>query len=136
MDKLEKEIINEELLLRDYLAADRTMLAVDRTFLSYIRTSLTLFVAGISLIKFFDTALIHSMGWLFIISGIATFIFGLKRRIVVNKVINKQKAGTKVQKMQLMPSFTSFNLTSNLKHALDFVFRFLSAPTGHPKVKN
>ena len=40
------QIIDGQLILRDHLAADRTVLANERTFLAYIRTTLTLFVAG------------------------------------------------------------------------------------------
>jgi len=44
--------IKGQLILRDHLAADRTILANERTFLAYIRTALTLFVAGLSFIHF------------------------------------------------------------------------------------
>ena len=37
---------NEELILRDYLAIERTKLANVRTLFSYIRTSLYLLTAG------------------------------------------------------------------------------------------
>ena len=40
--------LEDQLILRDHLAADRTILANERTFLAYIRTALTLFVAGLS----------------------------------------------------------------------------------------
>ena len=45
---------SEELTFRDYLALDRTLLANERSFLAYLRTSITVFIAAISLIKFFD----------------------------------------------------------------------------------
>lgn len=76
-----KKITSEELILRDYLAADRTLLAVDRTFLSYIRTALTLFLAGVSFIKFFNSWFIQFLGWLLIPGGIITFLVGLRRCI-------------------------------------------------------
>jgi len=69
----------EELILRDYLAIDRTVLANERTFLAYIRTALTLFVAGVSFVQFFDSALVEIVGWAFIPVGIVTFIIGLLR---------------------------------------------------------
>ena len=40
---------NEELILRDYLAIERTKLANVRTLFSYIRTSLYLLTAGIGI---------------------------------------------------------------------------------------
>ena len=43
------EDFNEELILRDYLAYDRTRLSLMRTFLSFGRTSLGLLASGIGL---------------------------------------------------------------------------------------
>ncbi len=45
----------EELIARDYLAADRTALANERTFLAYVRTALAIAAAGGSLIHFLDS---------------------------------------------------------------------------------
>ncbi len=77
----------ENLLFREYLATDRTLLAIDRTFLSYIRTALTLFVAGVSFIKFFDTAFIQSLGALMIVSATVTIIIGVKRCVDTTRLI-------------------------------------------------
>lgn len=41
------------LILRDYLALDRTMLANERTLLSYLRTAIMLLISGITIIKLF-----------------------------------------------------------------------------------
>lgn len=72
------EIKNEEsAILRDHLAEHRTELANDRTLLAYIRTSLTLFVAGVSFIKFFDYIAIEIIGWLFIPAAVVTFAAGV-----------------------------------------------------------
>jgi len=63
--------------IRDTLAADRTILANERTFLSFIRTALTLFIAGVTFIKFFESDVLLWIGWLFIpVSGII-FIAGI-----------------------------------------------------------
>ena len=69
----------EDLILRDYLAADRTVLANESTFLAYVRTALTFFIAGVTFIRFFDSLLIEVVGWLFIPLGIAIFALGLWR---------------------------------------------------------
>ncbi len=79
----------EELILRDHLARDRTILANERTFLSYSRTGLTLFVAGISLVKFFDSLVIHIIGWVFIPLSIIVFIRGVSYYRRVKKVLSK-----------------------------------------------
>lgn len=68
----------DELILRDYLAIDRTILATQNTLLSHIRTALTLFVSGVSFIKFFDLMLVALVGWLFIPTGILVLLIGLR----------------------------------------------------------
>jgi putative membrane protein len=41
----------DEIILRDYLALERTKLANERTLLSYIRSSLYLMLGGIAIIQ-------------------------------------------------------------------------------------
>jgi putative membrane protein len=65
--------------LRDYLATDRTKLANQNTFLAYIRTALTLFVAGLTFVKFFNSTIIEIIGWVFVPIGLGTFVVGLIR---------------------------------------------------------
>ena len=50
----------EEMILRDFLAADRTLLANERTLLAYIRTGISLLAIAISLIKLFVTSNLSS----------------------------------------------------------------------------
>lgn len=71
---------NEDMILRDCLAADRTLLANERTYLAYLRTMVGLLAAGIGLIKYLDGSLmVQLLGWLFIIGSIVTFYYGTKR---------------------------------------------------------
>jgi putative membrane protein len=65
------------LIVRDYLALDRTRLANERTLLAYVRTALTFLVAGVTLIKFFDDAWAQAAGWISIPTGIATLALGV-----------------------------------------------------------
>jgi len=65
----------KNLILRDHLAADRTILANERTILAYIRTVLTAFVAGLTILKFFTGIYYEIIAWIlialgFIISGV------------------------------------------------------------------
>ena len=46
------------MILRDYLAVDRTHLANERTFLAYIRTCLGLFATGAALINFVENGVL------------------------------------------------------------------------------
>ncbi|MDP8275234.1 MAG: DUF202 domain-containing protein [Candidatus Euphemobacter frigidus] len=65
--------------VRDHLVADRTILANERTMLSYLRLSLTLFVAGVSLIKFFENWILVVIGGLFIPLALLAGILGFRR---------------------------------------------------------
>ena len=51
MQESTEKFKNEELILRDYLAIERTKLANVRTLFSYIRTSLYLLTAGIGIFR-------------------------------------------------------------------------------------
>ena len=74
-----------ELILRDYLALDRTKLANERTFLSYIRTFIGALTAGIGLVKLTDDYVLIILGFalaavspLFLLVGLYRFIKGQK----------------------------------------------------------
>lgn len=79
---------NNELLLRDILAMDRTALANERTFLAYLRTAIAFLIAGISALKFFDSGLVFAMGWPFVIFGILLFTTGIIRCRKIKKNLN------------------------------------------------
>ena len=80
---------DEKLILRDYLATDRTILANERTVLAYIRTALTALVAGLTLIKFFTGIYYQSTGWIFIAIGVVISIYGIKRCTTGRKDLEK-----------------------------------------------
>lgn len=69
----------DEMILRDFLAADRTMLANERTFLSYTRTALAFVIAGASLIHFLDGVLSDAGGLGMIVLGVLAFAVGIRR---------------------------------------------------------
>ena len=86
--------LEDQLILRDHLAADRTILANERTFLAYIRTALTLFVAGLSFVhlkEIFSSYIVEVIGIIFIMLGIATFFVGLVRYKRMQALIRKIK---------------------------------------------
>ncbi len=68
----------EELILRDFLALDRTALANERTLLAWVRTALAFFIAGATFIKFFDTTVMTVTGWIFIPAGAVLLLLGLR----------------------------------------------------------
>ncbi|MGD8400481.1 MAG: DUF202 domain-containing protein [Bacillota bacterium] len=69
----------EKLILRDCLAADRTVLANERTFLAYMRTALTLLVSGLTFIKFLGSVWLTVLGWIFIPLGGFVCVYGCRR---------------------------------------------------------
>lgn len=69
----------DEMILRDFLAADRTMLANERTFLSYTRTALAFVIGGASLIHFLSGAITDVGGVTMIVLGAISFVVGVYR---------------------------------------------------------
>jgi putative membrane protein len=82
----------KDLILRDYLAADRTLLANENTLLAYSRTALTFFVAGVSFIRFFDSPLLSILGWAFVPLGVVILLIGAVRyqrmRSAISRIIS------------------------------------------------
>ena len=65
----------DQLILRDYLAAARTMLANERTLLAYVRTALSVVLAGAVMIRFGETGALQWAGWALIpVSGLMLLI--------------------------------------------------------------
>jgi putative membrane protein len=69
----------EDMILRDYLAADRTVLANERTFMAFIRTAIAVAAAGASLMHFFDSGVTMVGGIILLVLAIATLVWGLQR---------------------------------------------------------
>ena len=69
----------EELILRDQLAIDRTMLSNDRTMLSFVRTALTLIIAGGTVLHFLEGRKWDTIGWFVLFLGFVVLVFGIMR---------------------------------------------------------
>jgi putative membrane protein len=78
---------NQDRILRDHLAIDRTVLANERTFLAYVRTALAFVVVGASCFKFFDSSAMDAVGGLFLAAGAVLFGIGIRRTRRVNRRI-------------------------------------------------
>lgn len=76
-----------DLILRDELAIDRTILANERTLLSYLRGAVALVIAGVTFLHFFDSGSLYYIGLTCVPLGIATGIFGLARYRKMNRRI-------------------------------------------------
>lgn len=79
----------DKMILRDYLAKDRTKLAMERTFLAYVRTALGFFSAGIACIKFInDNRIIYIIGYIMLIISPVILVIGISGYIKGLKNIN------------------------------------------------
>lgn len=82
---------NNDLILREKLAIERTRLANDRTLLSFIRTSLYFGIAGISV----NSIIVLTYGWVlemgFIIFSMFLIVIGIIRYRRVREKINDSK---------------------------------------------
>jgi putative membrane protein len=82
----------EELILRDHLALDRTRLANERTLLAYLRTSLMLLVAGATAVKLIEAnRSIIITGWVFLVVGVVVGVVGVWRFLAMRQAINRRK---------------------------------------------
>ena len=73
------------MILRDYLALDRTVLANERTLLAYLRTFIGSFSAGIAMIKLLDTPLTNATGYAFVIVSPLFIVLGAIRYIQISR---------------------------------------------------
>ncbi len=79
----------EDLILRDLLAVERTKLANERTFLAYFRSSIVFLATGVSVISIHLFEKVDYLGWGFIVLAPMLFFIGLHRLISVRKKIKK-----------------------------------------------
>jgi putative membrane protein len=69
----------EEIILRDYLALERTRLANERTLLAYSRTSLYMLLGGIAFLQIEGFRRIQWLGYLALILSVILILIGLYR---------------------------------------------------------
>ncbi|WP_417603361.1 DUF202 domain-containing protein [Owenweeksia hongkongensis] len=79
----------EKIILRDYLALERTTLANERTLFSYIRTSLYLVIGGIGLLKLEDFSSLRWLGNVSLVISALLIIYGLIRYFVLKRKLLK-----------------------------------------------
>ena len=88
--ELYKEFIAKELILRDYLAIERTILTNEGTFLAYIRTCLTVVVVGVTLFQLSpNNEKLQYLGIVLALLGIFIFLYGSVQSVKMKHKINK-----------------------------------------------
>jgi len=83
--------MNKDLVLREYLAIERTRLANETTLLAYIRTGLYFVVAGSTLGQVIQTQFWHIAGPPLIVIGLCIVAVGVYRFRKVKEAIMRSK---------------------------------------------
>ncbi|MEN2284409.1 DUF202 domain-containing protein [Algoriphagus sp. SE2] len=84
-----KNDIENELIIRDYLARQRTTLANERTLLSFIRTSLYFLVSGIALFEVEKLNHIRQLGYLAMVLSLVFLVVGIISYFKIKKRLKK-----------------------------------------------
>ncbi|MBN2425853.1 MAG: DUF202 domain-containing protein [Calditrichaceae bacterium] len=79
----------EPIILRDYLALERTKLANERTLLAYTRTSLYMILGGIAFLQLRDFIEIRWIGYLAIGLSVVIVFIGVLRYFQIRIRLNK-----------------------------------------------
>lgn len=80
---------DQEVILRDYLAIERTRLANERTLLSYIRSSLYLLLGGIAFFQLKNFPDFKYLAMLALIFSAIFFIIGIYRFTLLKNSLKK-----------------------------------------------
>ncbi|WP_417291507.1 DUF202 domain-containing protein [Corallibacter sp.] len=80
---------DEEIILRDYLAIERTRLANERTLLSYIRSSLYLLLGGIAFFQLKNFPDFKYLAFLSLVFSAIFFVIGIYRFMLLKKSLKK-----------------------------------------------
>ena len=78
----------DDIILRDYLALERTKLANERTLLAYIRSALYLLIGGIALIQLENFESIQILGYISLGLTVCFMIIGVYRYRKLLKRLN------------------------------------------------
>jgi putative membrane protein len=89
IDMKKEELVEDELIVRDYLARQRTTLANERTLLSYIRTSLYFLVSGTALLEVNVLAHVRDLGYVAFALSILLLILGFFNFYKIRKKLSK-----------------------------------------------
>lgn len=87
-EELYKNMVAKDLILRDYLAIERTVLTNEATFLAYIRTSLTLLAVGVTLFHLSTSNTLQYIGVAVGLFGFYIFLLGSVRSARMKNKIN------------------------------------------------
>lgn len=79
---------HEDLILRDYLALQRTKLANERTLFTYIRTSLYLLTVGVGILEIKSIEHLRALAFIGFFSSALLLLIGLLKYNQLRKQLN------------------------------------------------
>ena len=80
---------DQEVILRDYLAIERTRLANERTLLSYIKSSLYLLLGGITVLQLSDYPDLKYLGISALVFSAIFLFIGIYRFMILKKSLKR-----------------------------------------------
>ncbi|MBN2108539.1 MAG: DUF202 domain-containing protein [Deltaproteobacteria bacterium] len=97
---------DDDLIVRDELALDRTLLANERTLLAYLRSGVALLIAGVSIIHFSEEVWFWAVGIVCLPASIITGMLGILRYRRMSKLIShiRSQANMNAKKSQQSPA--------------------------------
>lgn len=84
------DIVKKDLIIRDDLAVHRTILSNERSLMAQTSAFFTAFIAGVSLIRLFESGFLHLVGFIFIFVGLIILIDGMKKYFQMKRLISKE----------------------------------------------
>lgn len=105
-----------KVILRDYLAKDRTMLANERTFLAFVRTAIGFAGTGVACIKLVSDQTVMIMGIAMLVISPLIFVYGLSRYLSVRKRIQAIPDNNLLQEPKEEQLYDIANQKYNLRH--------------------
>ncbi|MDA3833362.1 MAG: DUF202 domain-containing protein [Spirochaetales bacterium] len=86
---MKKYVLKEDIILRDFLALERTKLANERTLFAYIRTSIYLILAGIAFIQLKDFDSIKWLGYISLVLSVVLLVIGIWKYYRLNRQLKE-----------------------------------------------
>ena len=80
---------DQEMIVRDHLALDRTQLANERTLLAYLRSGVSLILAGVTLAHFATASWLEIVGIACLPLGAITLLFGTWRYLATARRLRR-----------------------------------------------
>ncbi len=93
----------EEIILRDYLALERTRLANERTLFSYIRTALYLILGGLAFMQMHEFKTIKWLAPVCFVLSVVILITGIIKYLLMRKMLKKFYTTPLSEKVNIEP---------------------------------